>query len=332
MKLITVGCSFTEGQELKFQDFECYTNKLAEQLNLEYYNFGSSGASNDYIFRKVFELIETNIITKEDIIIIQWTNYNRKELPIVYEDKKWYYYPPNGHVPMWDKKLFNDITRVQNEYYGIDLQPKMYELKDKNMELLDLYTFNFLHDEYQKNTTKNYINSLYTYLEHFGYNHLHFFGWGDCVIDGIDKNKSTFLKENFGNFTNTGKNRHPNKTAHNKWAKFLNDKILEFKFINPIERDLNTYVKKMHKLKIEIEEEIPILLKNHMEKLKIEFEKEIDDNHTKIILKKERQLQEEIDKIILKKERQLQEEIDEIILKKETEIQTQLNTIKKKLI
>jgi hypothetical protein len=312
MKLITVGCSFTEGQGLEFQSFECYTTKLAEQLNLKYYNFGLCGASNDYIFRKVFELIETNVITKEDIIVIQWTHYNRKELPIVYQDRKWYYYPPNGHIPTRDKMIYSEYLGVQHEYYHIDTQSEMYKLRDKNMKLLDLYTFNFLQDEYQQTTTKNYINSLYTYLEHMGYNHLHFFGWKNCIIDGVSENKPLFLKENFGEFTNTIGNEHPNKIGHEEWAKFLNEKIVEFKFINPFERELNTYAKKLHKLKVEIEKEIPLLFKKRMEELKIEFEKEIDDTHAKIKIEKENQLQTELEKIKLKKEIDLQSELNKI--------------------
>jgi hypothetical protein len=233
MRLITIGCSFTEGQGLEFQSFECYTTKLSEKMGIKYYNFGLCGASNDYIFRKFFELIETNVITKEDIIIIQWTHYNRKELPIIYEDKKWYYYPPNGHIPTRDKRIYNEHLGVQHEYYNIDTQSEMYKLRDKNMKLLDSYTFNFLQDEYQKTTTKNYINSLYTYLEYMGYKHLHFFGWKNCIINGISENKPLFLKENFGEFANTIKNNHPNKEAHFNWSEHLYQKIKEFKFIPP---------------------------------------------------------------------------------------------------
>ena len=53
------------------------------------------------------------------------------------------------------------------------------------------YILQFLYDEYQIITTKNYINSLYTYLQHFGYQHIHFFGWKDCVIKDINQNKKS---------------------------------------------------------------------------------------------------------------------------------------------
>jgi hypothetical protein len=231
MKLITVGCSFTEGQGLEKHEIECYSNQLSEKLNLKYYNFGSSGASNDYVFRKVFELIENNIIEKEDIILIQWTNYIRKELPIIYKKRNWYHYAPNTYFPMWDKKINNNHLSVKPEYAEINLESEMYELKDKNTKIIDTYSFNFLHNSYQKNTTKNYINSLYTYLEHFGYKHLHFFGWKDCVIENIVENKDLFLKENFGEFTNTIGNDHPNKEGHLKWSEHLYQKIKEINYI-----------------------------------------------------------------------------------------------------
>ena len=37
MKLITIGCSFTEGQGLKNHINECYSHQLAQKLKLEYY-------------------------------------------------------------------------------------------------------------------------------------------------------------------------------------------------------------------------------------------------------------------------------------------------------
>jgi hypothetical protein len=233
MKLITIGCSFTEGQGLKNHINECYSNLLAEKLKLQYYNFGLCGASNDYVFRKILELIESNDITKEDIIVIQWTHYNRKELPIVYNDRNWYHYAPNTHFPMADKKLFknNQNISVKNQYTNEDTHNDVYEIKNKNSKLLNSYTFNFLHDVYQKNTTKNYIKSLYTYLEHFGYKHLHFFGWKNCVIDSIIHNNPLFLQDNFGEFTNTIGNEHPDKEGHLNWSEHLYQKIKENNYI-----------------------------------------------------------------------------------------------------
>ncbi len=230
MKLFTIGCSFTEGQGLTYQMYESYTANLSKKINIPFYNYGLCSASNDYIFRKFFELIDGGKIKKEDIIILQWTHYDRKELPIIYQNKKWYHYPPSGYFPMWDKKLHKSNT-VQNEYIGIELQKELYELKDKNSKLMDLYTFNFLHEEYQKTTTKNYINSVYTYLEHFGYNHLHFFGWDECIVDEVYQNKSKFLLKTFGEYTNTPNGVHPDKQGHLDWSNYLYEEITKLNYI-----------------------------------------------------------------------------------------------------
>lgn len=230
MKLITIGCSFTEGQGLKYQMFESYTTKLAEKINIPFYNYGMCSSSNDYIFRKIFELIDGDMIRMQDIVVIQWTHYNRKELPVIYGNKKWFHYPPNGYFPMWDKKLYIDGT-IQNEYRGINLEKELYELKDKNAKLLDLYNFNFLHNEYQITTTKNYINSVYTFLEHLGYKHLHFFGWNECVVDINYQTKPKFIKETFGNYTNTGKGQHPDIQGHLDWSNYLYEEIQKLNYI-----------------------------------------------------------------------------------------------------
>lgn len=240
MKLVTIGCSFTEGQGLSPHQIQCYTYQLAEKTNLEFYNFGLCGASNDYIFRKIFELINSNEITKEDIIIIQWTHYFRRELPIIYNDRKWYHYVPNSYNASQDKIIYykerynpNNLNFfVQNEHINQDTDGDFIEIEKVNEKRLNTYILNFLNEDYQKNTTINYINSLYTYLEHFGYKHLHFFGWPGCVISDVYQDKPLFLKENFGEFTNTIGNEHPDKEGHLIWAEYLYKKIKELNYIN----------------------------------------------------------------------------------------------------
>ena len=84
----------------------------------------------------------------------------------------------------------------------------------------------FLDENYQINKTKNYIKSLYSYLELNGYKHLHFFGWDNCIIsDSEILNYKKFLNKSFGGYTDTMGNEHPNKTGHSKWSSFLLTKI-----------------------------------------------------------------------------------------------------------
>jgi hypothetical protein len=297
MKLITLGCSFSEGQGLQRQNEECYTAKLTEQLKLKYLNFAAAGMSNDYIFRKIFELLNSNIITKDDIIIIQWTHYMRKELPIKIGNKNFYYQPPSCLLPLEDKVLFTgyDISCSQSEYFGEDIEEMKSNLKINDEELLNEYCLKFLNENYQINTTKNYINSVYTYLEHFGYKHLHFFGWEGCVIESVFDNKPNFIKENFGKYTKTPNDKHPNKKAHQMWAEFLSEKLKDFSFVNEFDYQLDNYRKNLIKLKVEIELE----LKNNIELTKKQKEAELEETIKKIKKQKEAELEIVID---LKKE------------------------------
>jgi len=315
MKLFTFGCSFTEGQGLKYQAKECYSNLLANNLQIEYFNFGAAGASNDYIFRKVFELLNSKTITKDDIVIIQWTSYIRKELSIEQEGKEFFHYLPTAFHAYDDKVIITDSTFfnkpiVQNKYINQNVDKIRKSIESKNKEFLNTYNLKFLNKNYQLNSTINYINSLYTYLEHFDYKHLHFFGWDDCVIKSTIDNKINFIEETFGGYTKSKFSEHPNKEGHKMWADLLTKKIIELSFVDEFENQINNYRKNLSKLKIEIEDEIPNLFKNRIDKLKIAIEEEIDITNDRIKNKKELELNKEIAKIKKQKELQLEEELN----------------------
>jgi len=320
MKLFTIGCSFTEGQDLKKQSIESYPHILAKKLELEYYNFGAAGASNDYIFRKIFELINSNIITKKDIIVIQWTHFLRKELPIKHKKYNFFNYLPNSFHTYDDKKITKldaDTASVQDDNKDIEGIDKIkIEIEKENKEILEKYVINFIQEEYQLNTTKNYINSLYTYLEYLGYKHIHFFGWSGCIIDSIFDKKVNFIKESFGEYTSTKGNEHPNKKGHQNWANFLYKKINEFNYLDTFQSQINNFRKELYRLHAEIE-------------------KDIENSNYKIKLQKQIELDNEIEKIRKEKELYLQKQIEEDktklnVLKKEIKHQIQIEQEKLK--
>jgi len=230
MKLFTFGCSFTEGQELKKPEEKEYTILLAEKLGIEYYNFGSCGMSNDYVYRKTFETIE-NHSTKEDIIIVQWTHYIRKELKFKYNNRNYYHILPYGHYPFRDKILVEKNKTVKTQYFdnfNLDINNEHLEIKKLNKNFIDECNLKILYDDYQSETTLNYIKGLYSYLELNGYKHLHFFGWDECILP-IDYNK--VLKTSFGGYTNTIKPNHPNQNQHIIWADYLYDELKKLNYI-----------------------------------------------------------------------------------------------------
>jgi hypothetical protein len=232
MKLFTFGCSFTEGQGLNKPDEKEYAILLSEKFGIKYYNYGAAGMSNDYVYRKVFETIEKQI-SKEDIIIIQWTHYIRKELKFKYNDKNYYHILPYGYYPFRDKIHIKKYDGIKSEYTDYDdtsidfgLEQKKIEKINKNF--IDEYNSKILDEHYQFETTLNYIKGLYSYLELNGYKHLHFFGWDDCIIS---TNYDKILKESFGGYTNTEGSQHPNQNQHIIWADYLCKELIKLNYI-----------------------------------------------------------------------------------------------------
>jgi hypothetical protein len=238
MKIYSVGCSFTEGQGLENSKIENYTALLSEKHKIDCYNFGNCGASNDYVFRKVFYILNEGI-NKDDVLIVQWTNYIRTEVISTHDNRNWYFTIPNALHPAADK-IFRDVSfgerfarEVTNENMNYDktdeLTKKLLELHDDDFKRFIWY---FLDKKYQINKTKNYIKSLYAYLELNGYKHLHFFGWDNCIIsDNEIANYPKFLKETFGGYTKTIGNHHPNKMGHEMWSNFLSNKLQTLNYI-----------------------------------------------------------------------------------------------------
>ena len=76
-RLLTIGCSFTQGEELADPANTAWPARLAKDGQFELTNLGLSGASNDYIFRST---VEATIQNHYDLVIIQWTEPSRAEV------------------------------------------------------------------------------------------------------------------------------------------------------------------------------------------------------------------------------------------------------------
>lgn len=75
-KVLTVGCSFTYGDELDKPSESAWPHILANSNNWQVNNLGKGGGSNDRNIRIVFEELHN----KYDLIIVAWTFYDRFEI------------------------------------------------------------------------------------------------------------------------------------------------------------------------------------------------------------------------------------------------------------
>jgi hypothetical protein len=72
-RLFTLGCSFTR------YHWPTWANILARSFDL-LENWGISGIGNRAIFERLIEVNQSKKLTKDDIVIIQWTDPNRFDL------------------------------------------------------------------------------------------------------------------------------------------------------------------------------------------------------------------------------------------------------------
>lgn len=104
-KLVTSGCSFTQGH---FQGEEAsWGYQLSQLLGCEHVNRGSGGSSNYIILNKLIKYCETNDMT-DCCVGLQWSEVSRREYWL--EDKK--KYQTLNYVSLFDEHFtHNEITK-----------------------------------------------------------------------------------------------------------------------------------------------------------------------------------------------------------------------------
>jgi hypothetical protein len=130
--ILTVGDSFTFGEELEYRCEQAWPYLLGKHLDQPVNNLGECGSSNDSIIRKT---IEATIDTHYDLIIVAWTDFSRFEcwseytrkpvtiMPNSQADLPWtddfyrYSYNDNFSRLRW----YNQILLVQQYFKSRDL-------------------------------------------------------------------------------------------------------------------------------------------------------------------------------------------------------------------
>jgi len=80
-RLFAFGCSFTNYHWVTWPEI------LAHDLNVPLYNYGQSGAGNQYIANMIMQADNFYNFTPDDIVIVQWTNVCREDR---YAKGKWH--------------------------------------------------------------------------------------------------------------------------------------------------------------------------------------------------------------------------------------------------
>lgn len=222
MKIVSVGCSFTEGSGVG--RINAYTRHLADLMNCDYKNFAESGHSNGYIFRKIIQLI--NDWNNDDILIIQWTSPNRQTLVT---NEGYSFYPPFITFMSLEFLFGQDVANHPDAKEYTDEKQK--DIIKNHSNFLNEYEKKFSNFQYLDLISYGYQISIFNMLENLKIKHIQFYGWDSIKLDVKKFVNKKFLQESFGGYTNTNHNEHPDLNGHLKWAKFLFNKVNEFNYV-----------------------------------------------------------------------------------------------------
>lgn len=232
--VISFGCSFTEGTGVDREN--TYTSELGKLLKFNSVNNGVPGHSNQYIFRRVIDLLKN--WNNDDILIVQWTSPMRDE---IVTNEGYLFTSP-----------FSDWCSLEFLYGGrplpalskmkIDKEELDKEIISKYQNKVIDYSIDFFNHEYQLNLFFCFQYALFGLLEKLKVKYIMFNGWDFergwefKKKEYNDKNliyeltNEKYLKESFGTYTNTIGNAHPDKEGHKAWADYLYQKIIEFNY------------------------------------------------------------------------------------------------------
>jgi len=205
MKILTVGDSFTFGEELEDRN-QAWPFQLGELLDAEVVNMAKPGSGNKRMIRYVIDYVAT--VERPDLVVVGWSSPGRMEFAD--EDGFFDLWPGySGRMFMneqpWRVELLNYMDRHHNEkylykQYLLDVILLQSFLEQQNIQYVMLRTVGneFYHNAYYKETkpTADLINTK-TYL-----------GW---PTQGMAEWTQGCARGPGGHFLDDGHNRIANK-------------------------------------------------------------------------------------------------------------------------
>lgn len=156
-RLFTFGCSFTS------YGWATWANILAYELDVPFYNFGRSGAGNYYIANQISQADEIFNFTKDDLVIVCWTNVSREDR---YIDNKWQtpgnIYTQDTYNKQFVKYLADETHFVMRDFTMIKLVDALLSHKTQHhhLQMLDLTNSDGSKINYLKDTFSSMLNKL----------------------------------------------------------------------------------------------------------------------------------------------------------------------------
>ena len=133
--IVIAGCSYSDWSQVEYN----YGEYLEQNLNLPIKSYSSGCGSNFRIWRKLTKAILNKEITDKDLLIIQYTNPDRKEFWSAHTSYHYPDYKPSGNPykgsPMRDKHLGGDIIKFKmgaSIWQSVEIEKTFFKLLEEN--------------------------------------------------------------------------------------------------------------------------------------------------------------------------------------------------------
>ena len=134
MKVIVGGCSVSDYSGTGVD--RVYGEILANNINAEYVHHGAGCGSNYRIWRNITRMVMNNEITKDDIVLIQYTNPSREEYwsaVVLSEENR---FDDHKKIELREQKYNGDIIRwkpgAYNWHKTNDFEYTFFKLKEEH--------------------------------------------------------------------------------------------------------------------------------------------------------------------------------------------------------
>lgn len=162
-RIFAFGCSFTN------YSWPTWANIIAFDLDIPLYNYGMSGAGNQYIFNSIMQADNYYNFNQDDLIMVCWTNISREDRFI---QGHWQLhgniYSQSYYDKDFVKKYVNESNGALRDFAAIKAAYEFIKFKNCQFHFLKMLDFEFF-DQWvlkEESTTINAISNQYSkYLE-----------------------------------------------------------------------------------------------------------------------------------------------------------------------
>lgn len=138
-RLFTFGCSFTN------YIWPTWANIIAFDLDVPLYNYGASGAGNQYIFNSIMQADNYYNFNQDDLVIVCWTNISREDR---YIQGAWQLqgniYTQSYYDSDFIKKYVNEINSALRDFAMIKASYEFLKSKNCQYHFLKMLDFEFI--------------------------------------------------------------------------------------------------------------------------------------------------------------------------------------------